>query len=118
MTGTPEGSTESISGEARNQTCDPWFTRQSAYPLHHGAIMNVGYMLLVFDNLKHLLESLFLFFRRSNLMFLNLKQKSCYALSKPPFVIKGNCHQRQITMKIWEPFNIEEITSVELLMQQ
>ena len=24
-------------GEAGNQTCDPWFTRHSAYPLHHGA---------------------------------------------------------------------------------
>ena len=79
--------------------------------------MNVGYMLLRFDNLKNLLESLFPFFR-SNLMFLNLKQKSCYALRMPPFVIKGNCHQWQITMKIWEPFNIEEITSAELLMQQ
>ena len=25
-------------GEARNRTCDPWFTRHSAYPLHHGAV--------------------------------------------------------------------------------
>ena len=24
-------------GEAGNRTCDPWFTRHSAYPLHHGA---------------------------------------------------------------------------------
>ena len=23
-------------GEAGNWTCDPWFTRHSAYPLHHG----------------------------------------------------------------------------------
>ena len=23
-------------GEAGNRTCDPWFTRHSAYPLHHG----------------------------------------------------------------------------------
>ena len=38
MTGAPEGSTESGSGEAGNQTCDPWFTRQSAYPLSHGVI--------------------------------------------------------------------------------
>ena len=22
-------------GGARNRTCDPWFTRQVAYPLHH-----------------------------------------------------------------------------------
>ena len=22
-------------GEARNRTCDPWFTRHSTYPLHH-----------------------------------------------------------------------------------
>ena len=54
--GTPEGSTGSGSGfkasqktgqrlkvssdrlgEAGNRTCDPWFTRHSAYPLHHGA---------------------------------------------------------------------------------
>ena len=53
--GTPEGSTGSGSGfkasqktgqrlkvssdrlgEAGNRTCDPWFTRHSAYPLHHG----------------------------------------------------------------------------------
>ena len=24
-------------GEAGIRTCDPWFTRHSAYPLHHGA---------------------------------------------------------------------------------
>ena len=36
MTGTPEGSTESGFMEAGNRTCDPWFTRHSAYPLHHG----------------------------------------------------------------------------------
>ena len=23
-------------GEAGNRTCDPWFTRQAVYPLHHG----------------------------------------------------------------------------------
>ena len=23
-------------GEAGNRTCDPWYTRHSAYPLHHG----------------------------------------------------------------------------------
>ena len=36
MTGAPEGSTESGSGEAGNRTYDPWFTRHSAYQLHHG----------------------------------------------------------------------------------
>ena len=54
--GTPEGSTGSGSGfkasqktgqrlkvssdrlgEAGIRTCDPWFTRHSTYPLHHGA---------------------------------------------------------------------------------
>ena len=34
MTGAPEGSTESISGEARDRTCSPWFTRHSTYPHH------------------------------------------------------------------------------------
>ena len=55
--GTPEGSTGSGSGfkasqktgqrlkvssdrlgESGNRTCDPWFTRHSAYPLHHGGL--------------------------------------------------------------------------------
>ena len=27
-------------GEAGNQTCDPWFTKHSAYLLHHGGLMN------------------------------------------------------------------------------
>ena len=37
MTGTPEGSTESgFMEKPGNRTCDPWFTRHSAYPLHHG----------------------------------------------------------------------------------
>ena len=36
MTGEPEGSTESGSGEAGNRTCDPFFfTPHSTYPLHH-----------------------------------------------------------------------------------
>ena len=36
-TGTPKGSTKSgFYEEAGNRTCDPWFTRHSAYPLHHG----------------------------------------------------------------------------------
>ena len=35
MTGTPEGST--VSGFMEKPgTCDPWFTRHRAYPLHHG----------------------------------------------------------------------------------
>ena len=32
--GRTKGSTQSISGEAENRTCDPWFTRYSTYPLH------------------------------------------------------------------------------------
>ena len=58
--GTPEGSTGSGSGykasqktgqrlkvssdrlgEAGNRTCDPWFTRHSAYPLHHGGFSRI-----------------------------------------------------------------------------
>ena len=39
MAGTPEGSIESGSGEAGNQTSDPWFTRHSTYPLHHGGFL-------------------------------------------------------------------------------
>ena len=61
--GTPEGSTGSGSGfkasqktgqrlkvssdrlgEAGNRTCDPWFTRHSAYPLHHGGFSKSNYM--------------------------------------------------------------------------
>ena len=47
MTGAPEGSPKVVLcgfmgfyGEAGNRTCDPWFTRHSAYPLHHGASQN------------------------------------------------------------------------------
>ena len=29
-------------GEAGNRTCDPWFTRHSAYPLHHGGLSHEG----------------------------------------------------------------------------
>ena len=36
MTGAPEGSTESGSGDAGVRTSDPWFTRLSTYPLHQG----------------------------------------------------------------------------------
>ena len=45
MTGAPEGSPKVVlctfflcffCGEAGNRTCDPWFTRHSTYPLHHG----------------------------------------------------------------------------------
>ena len=58
--GTPEGSTGSGSGfkasqktdqrlkvssdrlgEAGNRTCDPWFTRHSTYPLHHGGFLYI-----------------------------------------------------------------------------
>ena len=36
--GVPEGSTDSGSGKAWERTCDPLFTRQSAYPLHRGGL--------------------------------------------------------------------------------
>ena len=26
-------------GEARDRTCDPWFTRRVTYPLHHGGFL-------------------------------------------------------------------------------
>ena len=37
MSGEPEGSTDSGSGEAQDLTCNPWFTRRVVYPLdlHH-----------------------------------------------------------------------------------
>ena len=45
MTGAPEGSPKVVLcgfmvfyGEAGNRTCDPWFTRHSAYQLHHGGL--------------------------------------------------------------------------------
>ena len=41
-TGAPKGSTESVSGEARNRTCDPWFTRHSFYPIDIGRIHGWG----------------------------------------------------------------------------
>ena len=41
MTGAPGGSTESISGEAGNRTCDPWFTSNSVY--HMAALRHIGY---------------------------------------------------------------------------
>ena len=63
--GTPEGSTGSGSGfkasqktgqrlkvssdrlgEAGNRTCDPWFTRHSAYPLHHGGFSKASFWTL------------------------------------------------------------------------
>ena len=36
ITGTPKAHRKWFYGEAGNRTCDPWFTRDSAYPLHHG----------------------------------------------------------------------------------
>ena len=36
ISGAPEGSTDSGSGESEYRTCDQWFTRHSAYLLHHG----------------------------------------------------------------------------------
>ena len=50
--GAPEGSTWRlifvvVFGEARDQTCDPWFTRRVTYPLHHGGLsINNFYHLL------------------------------------------------------------------------
>ena len=37
-------------GEAGNRTCDPWFTRHGAYPLHHGGLsvyVGSGVLLLI-----------------------------------------------------------------------
>ena len=31
-------------GEAGNRTCDPWFTRHSTYPLHHGGFFFVAFL--------------------------------------------------------------------------
>ena len=39
--GVLEGSSESGSGEAGYRSCDSWFTRHSAYPLHHGVCLYV-----------------------------------------------------------------------------
>ena len=57
MTGAPEGSPKVVLcgfmfffcfvffyGEAGNRTCDPWFTRHSAYPLHHGFSYRGGHI--------------------------------------------------------------------------
>ena len=33
MSGAPEISTDSGSGEAGDRTCDPWFTRHEVYPI-------------------------------------------------------------------------------------
>ena len=54
MTGAPEGSPKVVLcvfygffyGEAGNRTCDPWFTRHSAYPLHHGESKDIGLHLI------------------------------------------------------------------------
>ena len=43
MTGTPEGSTESgFMEKSAIEPVDPWFTRHSAYPLHHGGFSMKG----------------------------------------------------------------------------
>ena len=39
MMGTPELNRKWFYGEAGNRTCDPWFTRHSPYPLHHGGFV-------------------------------------------------------------------------------
>ena len=53
MTGAPEGSPKVVLcgfmvfyGEAGNRTCDPWFTRHSAYPLHHGGFSKKNFLWL------------------------------------------------------------------------
>ena len=38
---TPEGSTDSGSGEAGDQNCNPWFTRHSANSLHYGGFQTI-----------------------------------------------------------------------------
>ena len=55
MMETPGGSTERDSREAGDRTCDRWFTRHSAYPLHHGGGNNV------FTSSAHYLHLLFYF---------------------------------------------------------
>ena len=35
ISGAPEGSTDSGSGEAGDRTCDPWFYEHSAYPIQN-----------------------------------------------------------------------------------
>ena len=42
MTGALEGSMESGSREAGNQTCGPWFTRHNTYPLKPRRLRNPG----------------------------------------------------------------------------
>ena len=37
-------------GEAGNRTCDPWFTRHSAYPLHHRGFWNLCSCKLTLEN--------------------------------------------------------------------
>ena len=40
-------------GEAGNQTCDPWFTRQALYPLHHSGSTKMSYILTSSPTLEH-----------------------------------------------------------------
>ena len=35
----PKAHRKLFNGEAGNRTCDPWFTRHRAYPLHHGSFL-------------------------------------------------------------------------------
>ena len=57
--GAPEGSTGRlvfvvVFGEARDRTCDPWFTRRVTYPLHHGGFLQYFTMLLEVHTIKFL----------------------------------------------------------------
>ena len=40
MKGASEGSTENGTREAGDQTCDRWYARPSAFPLHHGGFLD------------------------------------------------------------------------------
>ena len=42
--GSTKGSIESGSGEAEDQTCDPWFTRHNTYPLQRGGFHMSGFV--------------------------------------------------------------------------
>ena len=42
------GANLTLNSEAGNRTCDPWFTRHSTYPLHHGGFLVVVYLIIVF----------------------------------------------------------------------
>ena len=45
-------------GEARDRTCHPWFTRQAVYPVHHSGSCHVKYAMFYIPP-KFLSESIF-----------------------------------------------------------